>query len=396
MTKYIDHGPNPYVVNIEDATLANENFRTASWTGEKIQLTLMSIPVGGDVGLEVHNDTDQFLRLEQGRGRVQMGPSKDEFTFDEEVSDDWIILVPKGMWHNVTNIGDEPMKIYSLYAPPHHAHGTIHETQADQDHLVTPSPIVTTTERLYSALVHRDPEAEQQLPAESRGSIAPNGLRLVLANSLQSSGDQVVNASRVLPWLFAALGVPPALTGLLVPIREAGPMLPQAFLNPLILRVRYRKWVFVAGAFIQAIAVAAMVSTAALAEGLTAGVLIVAALAVFALGRCLCSISSKDVQGRTVPKGQRGQVNGLAATAAGLVAVTLGLIIRIVGGSDLSVEQLLWLLVLGVVLWVAVAAVYAGIREPAGEASGRPGPVEKTEPDSNSWLRQMVTLLRED
>lgn len=166
---------------------------------------------------------------------------------------------------------------------------------------------MTTTERLYSALVHRDPEAEQQLPAESRGAIAPNGLRLVLANSLQSSGDQVVNASTVLPWLFAALGVPPALTGLLVPIREAGSMLPQAFLTPLILRVRYRKWVFVAGAFIQAIAVAAMVSTAALAEGLTAGVLIVAALAVFALGRCLCSISSKDVQGRTVPKGQRGR-----------------------------------------------------------------------------------------
>lgn len=134
MSKQIDYGPNPYVVNIEDATLANENFRTALWTGEKIQLTLMSIPVGGDVGLEVHNDTDQFLRLEQGLGRVQMGPSKNEFTFDEEVSDDWIILVPKGMWHNVTNIGDEPMKIYSLYAPPHHAHGTIHGTQADQDH----------------------------------------------------------------------------------------------------------------------------------------------------------------------------------------------------------------------------------------------------------------------
>jgi len=134
MSKYIDYGPNPYVVNIEDATLDNENFRTALWTGEKMQLTLMSIPVGGDVGLEVHNDTDQFLRLEQGRGRVQMGPSKNEFTFDEVVSDDWIILVPKGMWHNVTNIGDEPMKIYSLYAPPHHAHGTIHKTQADQDH----------------------------------------------------------------------------------------------------------------------------------------------------------------------------------------------------------------------------------------------------------------------
>lgn len=134
MTEFKDHGPKPYVVNIEEATLANDNFRTTLWTGDHLQMTLMSIPVGGDIGLEVHNDTDQFLRLEQGRGRVQMGPSKDEVTFDEEVSDDWVTLVPKGSWHNITNIGDEPMKVYSLYAPPHHEHGTVHETQADQDH----------------------------------------------------------------------------------------------------------------------------------------------------------------------------------------------------------------------------------------------------------------------
>lgn len=97
-------------------------------------MTLMSIPVGGDVGLEVHNDTDQFLRLEQGRGRVQMGPSKDDLTFDEDVTDDWFVLAPKGFWHNITNIGDEPMKVYSLYAPPHYAHGTVHNTQADESH----------------------------------------------------------------------------------------------------------------------------------------------------------------------------------------------------------------------------------------------------------------------
>lgn len=134
MSKLTDHGPNPYVVDIEDATLANENFRTTLWTGEFLQMTVMSIPVGGDVGLEIHSDTDQFLRLEQGRGRVQMGPSKDDLTFDEEVEDDWVILVPKGYWHNVTNIGDVPMKLYSLYAPPHHDHGTVHKTQADQSH----------------------------------------------------------------------------------------------------------------------------------------------------------------------------------------------------------------------------------------------------------------------
>ncbi|NLA65404.1 MAG: cupin domain-containing protein [Leucobacter sp.] len=134
MTQTPDHGPNPYTVNIEASTRANSNFRTTVWTGELMQLTLMSIPVGGDIGLEVHDDTDQFLRLEQGRGRVQMGPSPEELSFDEEVADDWAVLVPKGMWHNITNIGDVPMKVYSIYAPPPHAPGPVHETQADQDH----------------------------------------------------------------------------------------------------------------------------------------------------------------------------------------------------------------------------------------------------------------------
>src|SRR5699024_8204386 len=123
--------------------------------------------------------------------------------------------------------------------------------------------LVSVTERLYSVLIRRNTEAEDEIPADRRDTIAPNGLRLVLANALQSSGDQVVNASTVLPWLFAALGVPPALTGVLVPIREAGSMLPQAFLTPLVLRVRYRKWVFITGALVQAGAVAVMAGTAA-------------------------------------------------------------------------------------------------------------------------------------
>ena len=131
MAEFEDHGPKPHVVDIEEATVTNENFRTTIWTGLNMQVTVMSIPVGGDVGFEVHDDTDQFLRLEQGRGRVQMGPTKDNLPFDEEVSDDWAIVVPQGYWHNITNIGDEPMRLYSIYSPPHHAYGTVHETQAD-------------------------------------------------------------------------------------------------------------------------------------------------------------------------------------------------------------------------------------------------------------------------
>ncbi len=129
-----DHGNEPYIVDIERATLDNDTFRTTLWTGEHLQLTVMSIRPGDDIGLEVHPDNDQFLRLEQGRGRCQMGPAKDDLPFDEEVSDDWVILVPAGTWHNVTNTGDEDMKVYALYGPADHLTGTIHETHADARH----------------------------------------------------------------------------------------------------------------------------------------------------------------------------------------------------------------------------------------------------------------------
>ena len=133
MTDTKDYGANPYVVNIEQDTLDNPNFRTTRWTGNNIQLTLMTIPVGGDIGLEVHETNDQFLRLEQGKGLVQMGPSKGVFDFEREVSDDWAVFVPAGTWHNISNIGDEPIKLYAIYGPPDHEHGTVHATQADAE-----------------------------------------------------------------------------------------------------------------------------------------------------------------------------------------------------------------------------------------------------------------------
>jgi mannose-6-phosphate isomerase-like protein (cupin superfamily) len=128
-----DDGPNPFVTNIEADTLANENYRTTRWTGSNIQMTLMNIEPGHDIGLEVHQDGDQFLRIEAGRARVQMGPSEDDLPFDREVGDDWVILVPARMWHNVTNIGDEPLKLYAIYGPPEHPQGTVHPTKADAE-----------------------------------------------------------------------------------------------------------------------------------------------------------------------------------------------------------------------------------------------------------------------
>ncbi|MBU6080866.1 MULTISPECIES: cupin domain-containing protein [Allobacillus] len=125
-----DYGANPFVTDIEEATKQNENYRTALWTGKNLQVTLMSIAVGEDIGLEVHNHIDQFLRIEEGEGLCQMGDSKDNLDFEKKVGHDDVVLVPAGKWHNVTNKGDKPLKLYSIYAPPEHPHGTVHETRA--------------------------------------------------------------------------------------------------------------------------------------------------------------------------------------------------------------------------------------------------------------------------
>ncbi len=124
-----DYGPMPFVVNIEEVTKQNTNFRTALWTGNHLQLTLMSIPVNGEIGLEIHPDLDQFIRIEDGQGLVKMGDRKDYLIFQEKVYDDYAFIIPAGKWHNLINTGNKPIKLYSIYAPPQHPHGTVHITK---------------------------------------------------------------------------------------------------------------------------------------------------------------------------------------------------------------------------------------------------------------------------
>ncbi len=132
MTDFIDNGPNPMVVNIEQLTLENENYRTTLWTGKNLQLTLMTIKPGHDIGLEAHEDHDQFLRIEQGQAFVEMGLTKDEME-TWNASEDDAIFVPAGTWHNLMNSGDDDLKLYSIYAPPEHPHGTVHATKEDAE-----------------------------------------------------------------------------------------------------------------------------------------------------------------------------------------------------------------------------------------------------------------------
>jgi mannose-6-phosphate isomerase-like protein (cupin superfamily) len=122
-----------WIDDIEQATLDNTTFRTVLFTGEHMQLTVMRIAPGEDIGREVHPDHDQFLRIEQGQARVELGTAEDAIDERRDVEDDWAIIVPAGVWHNVVNTGAEDLKLYSLYTPPEHPDGTVHVTKADAE-----------------------------------------------------------------------------------------------------------------------------------------------------------------------------------------------------------------------------------------------------------------------
>lgn len=124
-----DFGPDPLIVNIDRVAKLNQNYRTALWTGHFLQVTLMSIRVGGDIGLEVHHNLDQFIRVESGNGLVKMGGSRGRLNYQKKIDEDYAIIIPAGTWHNVINIGNRPLKLYSIYAPPQHPFGTVHETK---------------------------------------------------------------------------------------------------------------------------------------------------------------------------------------------------------------------------------------------------------------------------
>lgn len=131
--QYRDYGSVPVIFDLEAMAKMNNSFRTALWTGTHMQLALMSIQPGEDIGVEMHPDTDQFIRIEEGDGIVEMGNDRDNLTFRQNLSDDDALIIPAGSWHNVSNTGDIPLKAYTIYSPPEHPYGTVHQTKADAD-----------------------------------------------------------------------------------------------------------------------------------------------------------------------------------------------------------------------------------------------------------------------
>jgi hypothetical protein len=246
-----------------------------------------------------------------------------------------------------------------------------------------PAPV----ERVYALLVDADESLTETLPDGVAEAVPGNAVKQVVALALQKAGDLLVDAKTVLSWLLAALGAPATIAALLVPVRESGSMLPQAWLAPYARSQPVRARLWVAGSLGQAAAVALMAVATLVLDGAAAGWAILGALALFALARSLSSLTSKDVLGRTIPKGARGQVTGAATIASGAVAITVGVALRLFGGEDASPATFALLLGSAALAWVVAGAVFARVVEVPGEHDDEP---------RGRPLQEAFALLRDD
>lgn len=120
-----------YVGSIDEAVSRNPYFREVVFTGSNLQLVVMTLQPGEDIGLEVHDHVEQFIRIESGRATVTLGPTEHEITEAHDVATGWAIVVPAGTWHNVLNASDGDLRLSTIYGPPQHAAGTVHKTKAE-------------------------------------------------------------------------------------------------------------------------------------------------------------------------------------------------------------------------------------------------------------------------
>lgn len=225
-------------------------------------------------------------------------------------------------------------------------------------------------EKVYQQLVNEeDARVCRDIDDQACRVVPGNFLLQVLSQFFTKLGDAVANPKTTLAWLLTTLGAPGIFTAFLVPVRESGSLIPQLFIASYVRRQAVRKWVYVLGCVIQALAVAAMALTAATLGGAAAGTALLAALVVFSLARGLCSVASKDVLGKTVPKTRRGRVNGWSASLAGGMTIGIGVLLLGLTAAD-SMTGYMLLLLTAAGLWGLAAGIYALIREFPGATGG--------------------------
>lgn len=215
-----------------------------------------------------------------------------------------------------------------------------------------------------------------------------NVIAYLIANTLSKIADELSSARLILPWLMSALGVPLVLVGFLVPIREAGVLIPQLLVAAYVRGRAYRKPVWLLGAAVSSLALLLIASAALVSEGAVAGIWMLLGLALYSLARGLCSVSAKDVLGKAVSKNRRGTVMGYSASVAGLAFLGLGLMLVGIPGLGENTDVLVGLLLVAALFWWLSMLAFLGIQEAPGATEG----------GGNGWAVawQQLGLLRSD
>ncbi|MGR3571516.1 MFS transporter [Brevirhabdus sp.] len=240
----------------------------------------------------------------------------------------------------------------------------------------------------FRALSPSSPEGVQdELDPQARVGEARSFLIHAASLSMTKMADGLIDPKLVLAWLMNALGAPAFLIGLLVPIREAGALLPQLFVAPLVQRMRLRKWVWVVGSAVQGAMAAGILVVALTLGGMAAGIAICLLLAVLAVARSLCSVSYKDVLGKTVGMSRRGSATGLGTSASAVGVIVFALVLM--GGLAERMTLVMAGLGLAGALWAAAAALFATLGE---TPSSR---VAKAQGHGGAGLSQMALLRRD-
>ncbi|WP_276753291.1 MFS transporter [Pseudoalteromonas marina] len=227
-----------------------------------------------------------------------------------------------------------------------------------------------TKEQIYKRLNNEeDAKACKEIDESACKEVPGNFITLLLSQLFSKFADALLNPKVTLPWLMHSLNVPGSFIAWLVPIRESGSLLPQLAIADVIRKLSVRKWVWVIGAIAQSICILAMVGVAFVLEGKQAGFAILGLLILFSLARGFNSVAAKDVLGKVIPKKQRGNISGLAASIAGLATLTFGLLMWFFSQQK-EQNTVLIALVLGAIMWIVAAFFYSRINEYKGATDG--------------------------
>lgn len=201
--------------------------------------------------------------------------------------------------------------------------------------------------------------------------IPQNYFLLIAASILTKLGDVLSAPKTVITWLMGYLGAPIFLISLLVPVRESGSMLPQVFLGHILQNISLRKKWWIVGSLVQSFSLVGVIITAIFSSGIIAGIIIVGLVGVFSIGRALCSLLSKDVIGKTIPKTRRGKLNGYASSFSGVLVLISGIVILFHPIENAAMPALLILIAIAGLLWIIAAVVFRKIKEPTSRTTGQ-------------------------